>query len=181
MSFHSPGNVVLQYSFRVQDHDIAMEVSRVSEAAAAPLLQLRGQELQGVLHLPEAGPHVVRWDNTYSYLRSKRLGFSLSLLPASAWEGEQRGAQCLRLEAEAARSKERAREVGEAISGDEAKLAALRKQAEKLERSLGRSRKERDEHMARWREAKAGLKSLQEGGAIEGGGGVGKPYQINPN
>ena len=175
VSFHSPGNVVLQYSFRVQDHDIAMEVSRVSEAAAAPLLQLRGQELQGVLHLPEAGPHVVRWDNTYSYLRSKRLGFSLSLLPASAWEGEQRGAQCLRLEAEAARSKERAREVGEAISGDEAKLAALRKQAEKLERSLGRSRKERDEHMARWREAKAGLKSLQEGGAIEGGGDVGTP------
>ena len=184
VTFHSPGNVVLQYSFRVQDHDIAMEVSRVGAVVvlqlrgqeappplAAPLLQLRGQKLQGVLHLPEAGPHVVRWDNTYSYFRSKRLGFSLSLLPASAWEGEQRGAQCLRLEAEAARCKEQAREVGEAISGDEAKLAALRKQVEKLERSLGRSRKERDEHMAKWREAKAGLKSLQEGGAIEGGGG----------
>lgn len=167
VSFHSPGGVVLQYSFHVQDHDIAMVVSRVGEAAAPPILQLRSQELQGVVHLPEAGPHVVQWDNSYSYFRSKRLGFSLSLLPASAWEGEQRGAQCLQLEADVARSKERAREVGEAISRDEAKLAALRKQAEKLERSLGRSRKERDEHMDRWREAKAGLKSLQEEGAVE--------------
>ena len=169
VSFHSPGNVVLQYTFRVQEHDIAMEVARVGEAAAAALLLLRGQAMKGVLHLPEAGPHVVRWDNTYSYFRSKRLGFSLALLPASEWEGEERGVQCLRLEAEAARSKERAREVGALIGRDEAKLAVLRKEAKKLERSLERSRKERDEHMARWREAKAGLRSLQEGGASDGG------------
>ena len=173
VSFHSPGGVVLQYSFHVEDRDIAMEVSRMGGAAGPPLLQLRGQQQQGVLHLPEAGPHVVRWDNSYSYFRSKRLGFSLSLLPADAWEGEQRGAQCSRLEAEAHRGKERTRELGEAITRDEARLVALRKEAEKLERSLGRSRKERDEHMARWREAKAVLKSLQEGGATEAAAGGG--------
>ena len=62
-----------------------------------------------------------------------------------------------------------AREAAERIARDEAELQRVQKQAAKLERSLGRSRKAHDEAAARLSEARAELRQYL--GTTEGGGG----------
>ena len=145
--------------------------------------------------------HTVHFDNSFSYFRAKRLRFRLALIPEAQWAGEERGAQRLRLEAEASRHRQLTKASAEAAARDEATLASLRKQvcarapraghvassagwrrgaapaargglnscarsggqAAKVERSLARSQREKEEHEARWQEVKEQLKQLQDG------------------
>lgn len=177
------GPAVLRYEFKVQHHDICMHVQRSrggapgaaaapSDGDSVPLLSVRDSKQSGDVRLG-AGQHVVRWDNSFSYFRGKRLTFALSLLPEEEWAGEQRGEQRARLAAEVTTLKQRSKEAAERVARDEAELAAVRKQATKLEKALTRSRREHDEHMQRLREAKAELKRLHdEEQQREGGGAV---------
>tara|TARA_B110001452_G_scaffold198832_1_gene168793 strand:+ start:726 stop:1823 length:1098 start_codon:yes stop_codon:yes gene_type:complete len=174
----SAGPAVLRYEFKVQDYDICMHVQRgrggragPSDGDSVPVLSVRDGKQSGDVRLG-AGQHVVRWDNSFSYFRGKRLTFALSLLPEEEWAGEQRGEQRARLAVEVTTLKQLSKEAAERVARGESELAAVRKQATKLEKALGRSRREHEEQMERLREAKAELKRLHDDEQQPAGGGA---------
>ncbi|XP_071506050.1 SEC14-like protein 2 [Diadema antillarum] len=106
-------NSIINYEFRTQDHDLGFGVHRI-DIGGNKIVVMKPQHYNchmvpetGQIDLQEPGTYVVKFDNGYSWTRSKKLSYWIELLEPESEDGEA--------EVQAAKSEE----PPEGVAGDE--------------------------------------------------------------
>jgi len=164
----TPAAAVLQFEVIAHNYDIGVKVGEKlgvddnhEALGRGMLLRMRERECRGHIPLPHAGSFDVVVDNSFSFVRSKRVSYTFALLTESQHEELSRAQRLSQLKNEVGERSRLSVDLGHNIIEQENQLLRLRQQLGSLEAALSTARLEKRENDRLLAKAEAEQTKLQ--------------------